>query len=263
MLEKRVFVRCEDHDVPMVVAYPDDLSKPVPCMLLLHGYMAYKEGDGYLFRKTAEELAKNGIATARIDFVSMGENRYSRKNYGMVTMLKEVKVSFAYLCEDEKIDSSRIGILGHSLGGRVTWLSASLPSKCLVAFNGAVNVRDKNMMKQPASFTSVEGTEYTLVNTSDGRTELLFPRFYEEMASCTNEDIYSYTNPVLVCVGANDPTLPPQVSYSFVEECGMENVEMLVIDNANHTFNAKTGDYTKVYELLSKLNPWLDEHLKQ
>ena len=36
---------------------------------------------------------------------------------------------------------------------------------------------------------------------------------------------------------------------------------MLVIDKANHTFNAKTGDYTKVYELLEKLIPWLKENI--
>ena len=41
----------------------------------------------------------------------------------------------------------------------------------------------------------------------------------------------------------------------------MNNVDLLVIEKANHTFNAKTKDYTKVYELLSKMIPWLKEHL--
>ena len=66
-------------------------------MLLLHGFMSYKEGDGYLFRKTAEKFAEVGIASARIDFCSMGENRYSRVHYGTEICVKEAKTAFEYL----------------------------------------------------------------------------------------------------------------------------------------------------------------------
>ena len=45
VFEKRIFIPCEDHDIPMVLAYPDT-EGVFPCMLLLHGFMSYKEGDG-------------------------------------------------------------------------------------------------------------------------------------------------------------------------------------------------------------------------
>lgn len=262
MFEKRIFIPCTDHDIPTVITYPDG-DGPFPCMLLLHGYMAYKEGDGYLFTKTAIECAKQGIASARIDFCSMGENRYSRENYGLKVMLEETRTAFEALQKEEKIISDRIGILGHSLGGRITFLSASLPSKCLVTFNGGINVKEDMSKKQPASFKVKEEKDYTLVHTSDGRVELLFPRFHEEMKQYRNEDIYQYKNPVLVCVGDKDPTLDPNISYDFVKNCGMDNVELIVISDANHTFNAKTKDYTKVYELLDKVVPWLKKHLQE
>lgn len=125
MREERVFIDCGDHDIPAVITYPDTEGKS-PCLLLLHGYMAYKEGDGYLFTKTAARCAQAGIATARIDFCSMGENRYSRENYGLKVMLQEMQTAFEYLSKLPLIDASRIGLLGHSLGGRVAFLSASL-----------------------------------------------------------------------------------------------------------------------------------------
>ncbi len=260
MLEKRLFIPCDDHDIPMVIARPDG-EGPFPCMLLLHGFMSYKEGDGYLFTKTAEKLAEAGIASARIDFCSMGENRYSRVHYGTKICIKEAKVAFEYLQTNEHILHDRIGILGHSMGGRITFLSSELPSKCLVTLNGAVNVAKRGAMKLTGLNTQeMEARGYTVYHTSDGRSELLFSKFAEDL-QIHSDAIYNYANPILVCVGADDPTVDPQVSYSFVENCGMNNVDLLVIEKANHTFNAKTKDYTKVYELLSKMIPWLKEHL--
>lgn len=260
MLEQRLFIPCEDHDIPMVIAYPQG-DGPFPCMLLLHGFMSYKEGDGYLFTKTAEKIAEAGIASARIDFCSMGENRYSRIHYGTEICIKEAKAAFEYLQTREDIIHDRIGILGHSMGGRITFLSSKLPSKCLVTFNGAVNVDKPGALTlKGLNAHDIERQGYTVYLTSDGRSELLFPKFVEDL-QIHSDAIYQYTNPILVCVGADDPTLDPKVSYQFVETCGMENVDMVVIEKANHTFNAKTKDFTKVYELLDKVVPWLQEHL--
>ena len=80
-MEKRIFIRCEDHDIPAVIRYPEDGQDRYPAVLLLHGFMAWKEGDGYMFGIGAEKLAANGFASMRIDFCSMGENRFSRRNY--------------------------------------------------------------------------------------------------------------------------------------------------------------------------------------
>ncbi|NCB32600.1 MAG: alpha/beta hydrolase [Erysipelotrichia bacterium] len=260
MIEKRIFIKCVDHDIPMVIMYPDGAG-PFPCVLLLHGYMAYKEGDGYLLAKTAAKLAENGIATARIDFCSMGENRYSRIHYGISIMIKETRTSFEWLQNDSKIISDRIGILGHSLGGRIAFLSAELPSKCLITFNGAVNTdRPVDFLRAGLSMEEIADHGYTVIHTSDGRYELVFEQFIKDLSICSDE-IYHYQNPILVCVGEQDPTLDPSISYQFVKNCNMPNVEMIKIDNANHTFNAKTGDYTKVYELLGHVVTWLKKNL--
>ena len=260
-MEKRLYINCQDHDIPVVISYPEDNQEKYPAILLLHGFMAWKEGDGYMFRIGADKMKDNGIISMRIDFCSMGENRFSRRNYGMKTLLREAECAFNYLCNDPKVDASRVGIMGHSLGGRVAFLSSKLPSKCLVALNGAVNTDSNLPMKYDHEFMDKNG--YVLNETSDGRTELLFKRFYDELAECTSRDIYDYKNPILVVVGKCDPTLDPNVSYNFVKNCGMNNVDMIEIDEANHTFNAKTGDYTRLNEMYDKVNLWLNDHLKK
>lgn len=261
LIEKRVFIPCDDHDIPMVITYPQS-EGCFPCMLLLHGFMAYKEGDGYLFAKTAQKFAEAGIASARIDFCSMGENRYSRVHYGTEICIKETKTAFHYLQQDARIDEKRIGVLGHSMGGRITFLTSDLPSKCLVTFNGALNVDRPGTLKMKGlSVEDIKEKGYTIYQTNDGRLELLFPKFVEDLQICSDA-IYQYPNPILVYVGTDDPTLDPQVSYDFIKKSHSDKVTLLVIKKANHTFNAKTGDYTKVYELIEKVIQWLKIHLR-
>ena len=218
-----------------------------------------KEGDAYMFRTGAEKLKNIGVVSARIDFCSMGENRYSRRNYGMKTLLKEAKCAFEYLSNLPQVDAQRVGIMGHSLGGRVTFLSSGLPSKVLISLNGAINVTEDLPMKYDHEKMDRDG--YVINETSDGRSELLFKRFYDELDECKSDTIYSYKNPIMVVVGLSDPTLNPEVSLGFVRNCGMDNVDLLTIEDANHTFNAKTGDFTKLNEMYDRLMPWVREHL--
>jgi len=262
-MEKRVFVKCEDHDIPMVIVYPDNCNGPYPTVLMLHGFMSYKEGDGFLFSKAAEEFKKIGIASARVDFCSMGENRFSRENYGLTIMLQETKRSFEFLQHDPEIDSEKIGILGHSLGARVAFLSSHLAPKCLITLNGAIDVYKEIPERFTSLFKPLDNMDCMILSISDGRKELLYQRFFDENREFVSNEIFNYTNPILVCVAENDPTLRPEVSYDFVKEFNSSNVEMLTISNANHTFNAKTGNYAKVNELLDRMKPWLIKNLKQ
>lgn len=260
-MEERLFIPCEDHDIPMVLTLPDTDKDRYPALLLLHGFMAYKEGDGYLLRVAARRLAEAGIASARIDFCSMGENRASRRRYGLGILQEEVGTAYRYLREHPGIDGERVGLLGHSMGGRVALLCSILQPKCIVTLNGAAGDMDQRGRRQLFDTAQMEKNGYCLVETSDGRTELLFPQFAEDSRKYSHVDISGYRGGLLVCVGEADPTVLPQVGYDFFRDCGVENKQLIRVTGANHTFNAKTGDYTKVHELMDRVNGWLAENL--
>lgn len=259
MREKLVFVKCDDHEVPMNIDYPDEVKSSYPCMLLVHGFMSRKNGDGHMLGRISEALATNGIVAARIDLASMGENLYSREYYGMKTLVKETNASFQYLQSLPDIDENRVGLMGHSLGGRVVFTCSTLPAKLIVSLNGAVNTDENMPMKYNQEDFDKLG--YNIYHSSDGRVELIFPRFYQEITETVNSNIRNFKNPIMVCIAAADPTLDPNIGYRFVQNCGMKNVESIIIENANHTFNAKTGDYTKLNELISKLVPWIKSRI--
>ncbi|WP_273477416.1 alpha/beta hydrolase family protein [Faecalicoccus acidiformans] len=259
-MEKRLFIPCEDHELPMILTYPDTLG-PYPCMLCLHGFLSYKEGDGHLLQKSAQYLAEHGIASARIDFCSMGENRASRQMYGVDMCIKETHATFAWLQNDPNILSDRIGLLGHSLGGRIAILCADLPSFCIITLNGALKINQPGAFSLPVEKEKeIQSQGYTIMSTSDGRVELVFSSFLKDL-SIQNDTIDHYKNPILVCVGAKDPTIDPANSYDFVQQRKDRSTDLCIIEHADHTFLAKTGNYATLYALLEQIVDWIQEKL--
>lgn len=258
MREELHFLKCIDHEVPMQIDVPEGNGK-FSAMLLIHGYMSSKNCDGHMLGKISECLTKEGIVAARIDLCSMGENLCSREKYGMKIMIDEVKASFKYLQSLSYVKEDRVGLLGHSLGGRLVFTCSTLPAKVIVTLNGAINTEEIMV----PSYNKLEMKElgYSIVHTSDGRAELIYHRFEDEIKETLNDNIKSFKNPILVCIAANDPTLNPKVGKSFVKSCNMSNVDSIIIENANHTFNAKTGDYSKLNELNNNMIPWIKSHI--
>lgn len=258
MRQEIKFVKCIDHEIPMEIDLPDKVGK-YPAILLIHGFMSGKNYDGHMLGKISKALTENNVIAVRIDLCSMGENIYPRTKYGMKVMIEEVKTSFKYLQTLDYIASDRIGLLGHSLGGRLAFTCSTLPAKLVISLNGAINTEEP----MNPSYNKLEMKElgYTIMHTSDGRVELLYPKFYSDMKETLNNNIKDFKNPILVCVATNDPTLDPNIGLNFIKNCNMPNVDGITIQDANHTFNAKTGDYTKLNELISKLIPWVNQHI--
>lgn len=259
MIEKLLYIDAKDHEIPMQVVLPEGEGK-FPTVLMLHGFLSAKNFDGHMLGRIAKALADNGIASARIDFASMGENIYPRDKYGLKVMIKEVEASFAYLQDQSFVDQERIGLLGHSLGGRIAFTCSYLPARLIVSLNGAVNTDE--MLEPSYDKKAMEEHGYNIVTCSDGRIELLYQKFFDDMKATLNKNIYDFQNPILVCVADSDPTLDPNIGLGFIKSCGMKNVDHVIIHDANHTFNAKTGDYTKLNELIVELVPWIKQKMK-
>lgn len=261
-MEKLVFIPNGQFFIPGIYTYPES-GDNFPAVLLLHGLLSCKSGDGFLLVKVAERLAENGIASLRIDFCSCGESRRSRKDYHILNLCLEARQAYLHMLNNELIDSNRIGILGHSYGGIIANKITDLNPKCLITLNGAMmSSIYENYLKNKDSFISdTNGDKYILTNLSDGRIELMYDKFYI-LHNLHNNNYPKYEGNYLICVGANDPTISPENGISFYESLENKNKELIVIENANHTFNAKTLNYTKLNELMNKVNLWLDNNLK-
>lgn len=151
--EKIVFRGVRDGCVPGYLALPVTVSPPYPCVLLVHGLGASKEDwwkEATDEEQLARELLSSGFAVTALDIPYHGErthnNRYESAwsmivDHGRVNKYREMLVqstgehrrAIDYLATRPEIDAARIGILGRSVGGLVTFILTAVDPRVMVA----------------------------------------------------------------------------------------------------------------------------------
>jgi len=257
-MEQNISIKTNEYNIPGILEIPEIKQDKYPAVLFLHGFIAYKQGDGFLFEKLAKVLSKAGIASLRIDCCSCGENRRNRNQYGLCTIKKEAEEAFNYLKNLDIIDENKVGIIGHSLGGKIAIKSANLNPWLVITLGG--HLADESLNTNPEYISEdKDGKKFLIVYCSDGRSEVIYDSFYKQEKEFYKIEYDSLTCPVLLCVGKKDFTVDQAMSVNYYNNLNNDNKKLLYIEDANHTFNAKTGDYTKVYELADKIVDWVNQ----
>ncbi len=151
--EKIVFRGMHNSRVPGYLGIPTTGSPPYSCILLAHGWGSSKENwwredrdEGSLTR----ELLSSGFAVLALDLEYHGERTFSNDydqplsiviKYSGVNQYRELLVQSAveyrramdYLATRSEVDTARIGILGYSLGGVMTFTLAGVDPRITVA----------------------------------------------------------------------------------------------------------------------------------
>lgn len=253
---KEIRIPFEDYEIPLTVVLPDQKDGPYPCVLMLYGFLSGRSRDGRLLARIGERLQQSGIASARMDFCSCGDSPGSRRKYGIRQMHREIACVLTKLHEDSCFLEQPIGILGHSLGGRAALSCCELEPAFLISLNGALNSRRK-LALQLADRSGCLQNGRTVVHTSDGREELLYPIFFQELEQSPEPSADSFRGPLLICIGSQDPTIDPEISRKFYARCRCPEKQLVCIEGANHTFQAKTEDGSKVAEVSNAICSWL------
>jgi pimeloyl-ACP methyl ester carboxylesterase len=100
--------RFEREEVPMLYVAPRNAEK-IPGVLVAHGYAGSKQ----LMLGYAQVLAHAGYAVMLWDFNSHGANA---KPLEGGSLQQNLDVAYAALVEQPEVDSSRLALLGHSMG---------------------------------------------------------------------------------------------------------------------------------------------------
>ena len=122
MIEKVTVGMNTEYPLAGMLCLPDDLSRPVPAAVLVHGSGPSNMDEKVMkmtpFKDIAEGLQEYGIATLRYDKRTF---RYGRKMSKKAVTVHEETIEDALraleiLKSDPRIDSSGIFIIGHSMG---------------------------------------------------------------------------------------------------------------------------------------------------
>lgn len=97
---------------------------PFATVLMLHGFASSKDEVGGMYQRLAAQLGERGIASLRIDFQGWGESGGGMENSTVTGMVENAATAYAYLQEQDFVNSDQIGLIGFSLGGAVSLASS-------------------------------------------------------------------------------------------------------------------------------------------
>ena len=129
-------------------------AENMPAVVICHGFTGNRQLDGHA-KPLAKTLAQHGIASIAIDFAGSGESEEPFTAYTPANMRDDITSAITYLTDTVGADPERIGLLGHSMGGRAVsvYLKDSIKAAALWA---------------PADNTGLDGLEF-LDHSAEGR----------------------------------------------------------------------------------------------
>ena len=210
--------------------YVPEAPGPHPALVLSHGYNVNHRH----FQRLAEYFAGQGYVCSCFDFAGGSVNSRSEGDSLKMSVFSErenLQDILDAVREWNFVDPARVFLLGESLGGSVTAITApyvadkirgivlAFPAFCLPADGYA---QFPTIQDIPDSFE--------MMGMTIGRGYLL--PFYEGFDFY--EEIVKYTGPVLIVHGTEDPLVSP--SYSVKAARLYHSCELRWIDGAGHGF---------------------------
>ena len=245
-----------------------ETEKNTPLVVIAHGYTGNRNSGGA--EALAYALADEGIASVRMDFNSLvygdmpvKEDAERTNEYTLSSMVDDMVLGISYTAEHYKIDISRIGVYGRSMGGRAAMIAANTgaggydyKAMALIAPAGNENAMIYYMggqekwdaMKEIASkegFTEKQGIKLT-------------PQWFSEFENYNPADGgKNYKNPVLVIYNVQDYVVTPETSLDCA--AGYENVRTIEVDTKD--YHGYEMGY-KESELKDRLIKEITQHFK-
>lgn len=251
-LEVRIDSTRDGMPIPAVIYLPEG-EKDVPLVLMCHGFTGKKEGDNDHFLQLGEMLAQNGIAAITIDFSGCGDSGDPSENYTLDNMEKDMDAAIEFMEDRYSIDETKVGIVGHSMGGRVaTEYLENVQAAALWAPADGDGLAGLEFLNDYEGLYETAKKEGSVDSGWDcnGKDFILSRDFFDDMSiSYPTAHLSRFTGPLLVAFGDNDDVIteardsiqsamPPQgmfKTYNQDHNFTMENDDehQLLVDTAN------------------------------
>jgi dienelactone hydrolase len=270
--EERVTFAVQGMTVVGTLNMPDGVENP-PAVLLLHGFTgsrdeleipAAKEG---IYARAARLWAADGIASLRIDYRYNGESDGDFADSTMQAHVADGLAAIDWLARSGRVDASRLGLVGWSMGGAVGAAVAARSGHSLDAV--ALWAPGTNMASAIALMLGAEtfkkglasGGQPMTVTLPWGAQIALKSGFFESLYAVDPvAEITRYAGPLFVAVGTKDDVVYPQpVSGQILLDYHTGDEELFVRE-MDHVFNAFTG-VEQVDELIAATGAFIRKNL--
>jgi len=219
------------------------------CIICLHGLESSKDSDKWL--AFSSRLCDEGYACLRFSFRGCGEGlEKSEGDFEEVSLtarIKDYQSALDFLQDIDKVDTSRLGVVGSSFGGMVALAAQDKRIKVKVVLAAPYKIP---RFDRPLIPKEVEG-HYILPSGRKFKKS-----FYEDLKNYDLLEAVKGTTPLLIIHGNSDSIVPLEHVYKLYDEAS-EPKKLEVIERADHVFS-KPEHLKKVIDLTLA---WFKKHL--
>ncbi|MFC0558255.1 alpha/beta hydrolase family protein [Halalkalibacter alkalisediminis] len=254
-------IRFHSNQLSAAIHYPiDQQQSSFPTIIFVHGFVGSKVGDHRLFVKAANFFVQKGFICFRFDFRGCGESDGDYQEVTVTKQLEELRAAIHYVSTLNRVNPEQIILIGHSLGGAITALSAS-------SFPSIQNIVLWSPVARPyLDIRFITGDEAILTaekkGTFDYKGFLLSHDFFRDLNNHDPlEAITSYEGSIFIIHGDQDQEVPKENVATYRKVINEKRNEQLIdvsyISGADHTFTNTSWEN----ELFHKTNKWLENVL--
>lgn len=232
IIEKPVIFTNEKNEKLWGVLSLPKHGRKVPAVIVAHGFNGTKSQRKFV--KMGRVFPQNGIAVLRFDFSGCGDSEGKFENMSVSQQVGELADAYDFLKKQPKIDMSRIGFLGHSLGALIVCLLVGdypvFKAKTLVLFAPALD--QKSLIKiwnTPQQIKKWKEQGYLdMPKCRIGVKYLNEAKDFTPIAS-------KIQVPVMVIHGSKDEDIPLEFGRRVFNTLGGERT-FQIIEGADHDF---------------------------
>ena len=254
-MERPVIIPYEGQNMVGMLHIPDNLKQNA-WVVMIHGIGDTKVENHRMFVKMARRLIKHGIGSLRIDLIGCGD---SEGDFEDMTISGQIEQTIACVdwLREKYSESSKIGLLGFSLGGCVTaCASARIKGTRTLVLWSPVSDPYWNMHNYMGDEVFVRGMKGGTICIPDG--DALKGEFFRELSIINPVmELKQFNKPVLLIQGTADEAIFPVNATRYEEAFVHPHSKVHYVHGASHRYD--NLEHEK--ELLDSTEAWISNNL--
>lgn len=251
-----------ENGISGVLRKPDGATA-APVVLMLHGFGSSKDEVGNMYARLADALAKRGVGSLRIDFRGFGKSDGDTGSTTIGGQVEDAEAAYNYLQELDWVDPGRIGVIGFSLGGGVSTITAGTHPdwfRSMVTWS-SVGDMPTDMQGSVGAEAFATAADKGVVGLDLGwRTIVLKQEFFDSLGQYDLRALISQYPGAYLAV-AGDQDFSAAYVEDFVAAAPAAPKEAWIIPGGDHIYQVLTEDQTMAENVITRTADWFAETL--